>query len=197
MVRDVLEICNKFNKYLVYACAGDAPPSILPNKKGVFVYKTSIDSRYRPNNEFILGVQIKDSFKGNYIQDDKLSIGFVGQTAHGRSKYLQYLEKSIIKTDFIKRDLDFDSYGKDKAEILTKEFFQNMENNLFIFCYRGRGNFSIRFYETLMMGRIPIVINTHNIYPYMDQIDYHQIGLFIEETELDKKMDLEKRILEY
>lgn len=197
IVKDVLEMCNKFNKYLVYVCIGDAPPVILPNKKGVFVYKTSIDTRYRFTNEFVLGVGVPDTFNGKYIEDDKLSIGFVGQIGNGRSKYLEYLEKSTIKTDFIKREMDFDKYGKEKAEMLTKEFFQNMENNLFIFCFRGRGNFSIRFYETLMMGRVPIVINTHNIYPYMDQINYNQVGLFVEETDLDKNMDLENRILEY
>ena len=68
---------------------------------------------------------------------------------------------------------------------------------MFIFCYRGRGNFSIRFYETLMMGRIPIVINTDNIYPYMDKINYSDVGLFIEESDLNRNMDLEKRILDY
>lgn len=196
-VTEVLEICNRYNKYLVYVCLGDSPPSILPNRKGVFVYKTAIDSKHKFNNEFVLGVSVEDTFKNKYIEDDKLSIGFVGQTVGERSKYLEYLENSSIQTDFIKRELDFDSYRKNKVDMLKKDFFENMERNLFIFCYRGRGNFSIRFYETLMMGRIPIVINTDNIYPYMDQIHYNDVGLFIEESDLHKNMNLEKRILDY
>ena len=32
-VKEVLDLCNKYNKYLVYVCLGDAPPSILPNRK--------------------------------------------------------------------------------------------------------------------------------------------------------------------
>lgn len=72
-----------------------------------------------------------------------------------------------------------------------------MSNNLFTFCYRGRGNFSVRFYETIMRGRIPIVITTDNVFPYEDKIDYSRIGLFIEEESLRKKMNLESLILDY
>ena len=56
-----------------------------------------------------------------------------------------------------------------------------MNNNLFTFCYRGRGNFIVRFYETLMRRRIPIVIKTDNIFSYEDEIDYKKIRIFIEE----------------
>ena len=46
-----------------------------------------------------------------------------------------------------------------------------INGNLFTLCYRGRGNFSVRFYETLMRGRIPIQINSSSIFPYEDEID--------------------------
>ena len=61
-----------------------------------------------------------------------------------------------------------------------------MNNNLFTLCYRGGGNFSVRFYETLMMGRIPIQINSSSIFPYENKIDYSKIGIFIEDDELTK-----------
>ena len=63
--------------------------------------------------------------------------------------------------------------------------YNNIHNNLFTFCYRGGGNFSYRFYETLMMGRIPLLINTHCIFPFPDKINIHSIALVINEDELD------------
>lgn len=196
-VVEVLNLVNKYNKYLLYFCSGDVPPIILPHRKDVFVYKTSLDSSRLQNNEYIMGVGVNDAFNSRYIEEPKLTIGFVGQTAHGRLKYLEYLEKSNIETDFIKRDMDFTRFKESKRKAIMKEFYDNMERNIFIFCYRGRGNFSVRFYETLMMGRIPIVINTNCIYPFTDLIDYNNVGLFIEENDLNKEMNLEQRILDY
>jgi hypothetical protein len=56
----------------------------------------------------------------------------------------------------------------------------NMENNIFTFCYRGAGNFSYRFYETLMMGRIPILINTDCVFPFWNEIKTKNIGLILD-----------------
>lgn len=56
----------------------------------------------------------------------------------------------------------------------TMEFYQNMERNLYTFCLRGSGNFSVRFYETLMMGRIPVLIDTDVRLPYHTHIDWNK-----------------------
>ncbi len=45
-----------------------------------------------------------------------------------------------------------------QTEINKKLFDENMETSEFTFCPRGNGNFSIRFYESLYSGRIPIII---------------------------------------
>ena len=37
---------------------------------------------------------------------------------------------------------------------------------------RGAGNFSVRFYETLMMGRIPLLIDTDIRLPLSDEINW-------------------------
>ena len=54
------------------------------------------------------------------------------------------------------------------------EFYQNLERNLFTFCLRGSGNFSVRFYETLMMGRIPVLIDTDVRLPYHNNINWNK-----------------------
>lgn len=61
--------------------------------------------------------------------------------------------------------------AKDRAQT-TAEFYQNMEDNLYTFCIRGAGNFSVRFYETLLMGRIPIVVDTDIRLPLNQKINW-------------------------
>ena len=58
-----------------------------------------------------------------------------------------------------------------------------MESNIFIFCYRGVGNFSYRFFEILMMGRIPIIVDTDCVYPFSEKYGLENIGLIIKNEE--------------
>ena len=58
---------------------------------------------------------------------------------------------------------------KDEARI---DYLLNLINNAFTICIRGAGNFSYRLYETLMMGRIPLIINTNQVFPFENIINY-------------------------
>jgi Exostosin family len=48
----------------------------------------------------------------------------------------------------------------------TQEFYQNIAETDYTLCVRGGGNFSKRFYETLAMGRIPVLIDTDCLLPF-------------------------------
>lgn len=51
-------------------------------------------------------------------------------------------------------------------------FYQNIEANAYTICIRGAGNFSVRFYETLAMGRIPVVVDSDARLPLADKINW-------------------------
>lgn len=53
-----------------------------------------------------------------------------------------------------------------------REFIENMEGSDFVLCVKGDGNFSYRFYETLSMGRIPLLLDTHCCLPLEGIVDY-------------------------
>jgi len=95
-------------------------------------------------------------------------------------KKIQREEK--VKTDFIFRD----KYrARDQSiEQTTFEFFKNIEENLYTFCIRGNGNFSVRFYEALIMGRIPILIDTDVRLPLKDFIDWNKYCVIVSENSL-------------
>jgi hypothetical protein len=91
----------------------------------------------------------------------------------------QLLEKlrtsEVIDSDFIYRS-KYRAGAINEVQIAktTLEFYENMEQNLFTFCLRGAGNFSVRFYETLMMGRIPVLIDTDVRLPFHDELNWNE-----------------------
>ncbi|MBU1755021.1 glycosyltransferase family 47 protein [Patescibacteria group bacterium] len=52
------------------------------------------------------------------------------------------------------------------------EYIENIQENLFTLCPRGDGNYSLRFYEVLSLGRIPLVIDTDMELPLEDRVPY-------------------------
>jgi hypothetical protein len=77
-------------------------------------------------------------------------------------------------------------------KIGRERFFNNLQNNIFILCPRGCGNFSYRFYETMCYGRIPIFINTDCVLPFENLIDYKKEIVFVEESQLSNINDIIK-----
>ncbi|GAA3621381.1 hypothetical protein [Flavivirga jejuensis] len=113
-----------------------------------------------------------------------------------RAKYLKTLKKSDkLKTNFILRD----TYRAGvKTEIekqkTTETFYQNIVKNPYTFCIRGAGNFSVRFYETLAVGRIPVLINTDCQLPLSNKIDWKKHCLIIDD---EQTKTLEQQILNF
>lgn len=107
-----------------------------------------------------------------------------------RSKILKLFSKSNqINTNFIKRTsyragLKY-NVNKQNHQT-TKDFFKNIDNSDYTLCYRGAGNFSIRLYQTLAMGRIPVFVNTDCILPLENIIDWKNHVVWIEEQEISK-----------
>ena len=111
-----------------------------------------------------------------------------------RKKILRQLEKmNRINTNIKVRD----SFavgtigGKEKARI---EYINNIVDSDYTLCYRGAANYSLRLYETLCLGRIPLFINTDCVLPVEADIDWTGIAIWVEDNELDI---LDKKIMEF
>ena len=61
----------------------------------------------------------------------------------------------------------------------TYQFYENIEQNPYVFCMRGLGNFSVRFYETLIMGRIPVVPRSNMRLPLHQIINWEKHCVFV------------------
>lgn len=103
-------------------------------------------------------------------------------SAYHRAQLLQSFEKSdLINPNFIYRNkYRAGVKTSEDRDRTTQEYFQNIEESDYIMCIRGGGNFSVRLYETLMMGRIPILIDTDCLMPFEDEIDWKKHVVWVD-----------------
>jgi len=100
------------------------------------------------------------------------------ETSSFRERVLKRFENQPdIQTNFIprKRYRAGETQDKSSHHPAKLEFVNNILNSDYTICMRGGGNFSVRFYETLSLGRIPIFIDTDCLLPFQDEIDYQAI----------------------
>jgi len=172
----------------------DDNDSIFEISSNVHLFRTSFYNHTKLDTEISLPAFSPDYFNGVFLDSPGCSIGYCGHCLHGRFEYLNELQHSMdISYDFILRD-GFWAKGIDKITA-RREYFTNMENNLFTFCYRGAGNFSYRFYETLMMGRIPVLVDTDCVFLHRELLT-EDVGLILNENEISSDK-VGKKIREY
>jgi len=71
-----------------------------------------------------------------------------------------------------------------KKKALEDGFVNALRRSWTSLCPRGNGSSSIRFYETMCMGRIPVHVSDAYVLPFGKDIDYSQFCLFIPEAEV-------------
>jgi hypothetical protein len=87
-----------------------------------------------------------------------------------------------IKSSFIFRNkYKAGAFSQEMKKLTNQEFLNNINDNLYTFCMRGSGNFSARFYETLVMGRIPLIIDTDIRLPLSKSIDWNKHCVLVHE----------------
>ena len=175
-------------KVLAFTIDDNGEQFALPDN--LFLFRTSLDSRVKTAREYAMPAFTADYYNSNLFLLNNNSIGYCGHTNHGRLKALDALKVANLNYDFIIRD------GFWAPEIVDKErakedFINNIKRNLMTFCMRGAGNFSYRFYETLMMARIPFLLDTHCVLPFFDEVKSKltMIQITIEELQRPKVVD--------
>lgn len=114
-----------------------------------------------------------------------------------RYQFLISLKKNAqIKTNFIFRShYRAGANDKELREITSRDFFKNINSNAYTFCLRGAGNFSVRFYETLAMGRIPFLIDTDFRLPLEHLINWEKHCVITTAKDFEQKLiDFHKNI---
>ncbi|MGI9192868.1 MAG: exostosin domain-containing protein [Chitinophagaceae bacterium] len=131
---------------------------------------------------------IKNPFRTDY--EPLFASGFE------RAQLLKSLEANTqIDTRFIYREhYRGGANTAEEREKTTLEYYENLRESQYVVCIRGGGNFSVRFYQTLLMGRIPVFVNTNCLLPFEDQIPWKQHVVWVEWHEREK---IAEKILQF
>ena len=153
-------------------CDYDGRLKLPPN---VFLLRTSLQRKLRHPREYVLPY-LFESFDGPFEPaplSDKPTVGFCGLSNAWRQPLLDAFAASPdVQTDFIIRHQFWG--GKPFDEALMVEFRNNLRNNAYTIASRGAGNFSMRFYQALSVGRIPVLLDTDMVLPFEEKIDWNR-----------------------
>ena len=148
----------------------------------VYFFRCSLVKSNQLPNEFALPYLKED--RGVFVPSEHSgvpSIGFCGYADHqARIDLLNaILQHPTVEEDFYYRKDYFwaveKKLSREQSMALTEQYFASITNNPFTVCSRGAGNYSIRFYETLRSGRIPVLLNTDMAFPFPDRIPWDDI----------------------
>lgn len=67
-----------------------------------------------------------------------------------------------------------------------RDFVRNVISSDYVLCARGYSNYSIRMYETLCLGRIPVFINSDCVLPFEKEIDWRRYCVWVDERDLPR-----------
>lgn len=181
---DYINLAKKYNKEILafYNDDHDAP-TILP--ECIRLYRTSFYKSKRKINEFALPAWSDDFGKfGITLRNKSIqpTVGFCGALTHPlRSKAIDILTDDVdIKANILLRNSFWGGSVHDKQ--IRSEYIQNTNNSDLILCCRGAGNFSYRLYETISLGRVPIILNTDMVLPCEDVIDWKTLSIWVDDV---------------
>ena len=163
-----------------------------------------------------------DDFARRFKKDSKPVVSFVGWAGFKNfSQKIKYLYKIITKPYLYRQGLYFrrkalgvlnrsnlvdtafvirSSYSGHKNTIelspeeARKQFVEKINNSDFSLAVKGDGNYSLRFYEILSLGRIPVLVDTDCPLPFEDKIKYDDFILRVDYSKINK---IDKIISDY
>lgn len=114
------------------------------------------------------------------IKNHVLLHGPYRQGLYFRKRAIDIIRKSkIVNSNFIIRSF----YSANQSTIkldprsAREEYRSNIVNSDFILAPKGDGNYSVRFFESLSLGRIPVLIDTDCPLPLEDLLDYSKFTI--------------------
>ncbi|WP_299291050.1 exostosin family protein [uncultured Mucilaginibacter sp.] len=83
---------------------------------------------------------------------------------------------------------------KELNSSFREAYVKNIIESDYTLCVRGYGNNSIRFFEALCCGRIPVFVNTDCVLPFDFLIDWKKYCVWVEEADISR---IPEKVLEF
>jgi hypothetical protein len=205
-----MEVADRHQLPCVFFSNADrSPPTRL--RYGV-IFRESIFASRQTSCELPQPAVVDDLLIGQeFVIRDKHDIpvvGFRGFQGTGRHRELlrwlllgteaslgSYLRKKALRqcgrSSKVQTRFELLRFGRiyENRDQLRELYIRNIQESDYVLCIRGAGNFSFRLYETLCLGRIPVVPNTDLTLPLADRIDWPRHCVWIEPRDFGRIPD--------
>jgi Exostosin family len=98
------------------------------------------------------------------------------------------LEQDDVETSIVLRESGgggaWSGFDAELFASIRHEYVQNMIESDYVLCTRGDGNWSVRFYEALCLGRIPIFVDTDCVLPYDFLLPWRDYCVWIDRSQV-------------
>lgn len=157
---------------------------------GAIFFRTGANQSYKDKNSEVISYveeDLKELIHYN-LRKIKYDISFIGcdRTCQVRLQAVEQLKK--CKKLKMKIDVVDDYFGRSKFESVRQErikmFRDSIVESLLTFCPRGSGENTMRFFEVMSLGRIPVFIGDSCVFPFEDKIDWNDVCLRIPEKDI-------------
>ncbi len=135
-----------------------------------------------------------------HISSQRMVVKELYQHRFIRYEILRHLEQDArVQTNFITSSFFLEvqqgkEWKQEAVEKATNRYVDNMVNNDYNIAARGTGNYSFRFYETLLCARLPIFVNTNCVLPFDFEINWRDELLWMEAEDVKQ---VAQRLVEY
>lgn len=124
--------------------------------------------------------------KSKNILDCKFKVSFQGTLSSNpiRKRVLDGL-KSFDNFSFQPNEMLWWKYNEEQKKELRQKYLDLLDDSQFIMCPKGVGLNSIRFFESLRMGRIPVLISDDAKLPLEHKLNYEEFCVRVPENEIE------------
>ena len=181
----------------------------LSNHENIVVFQSNLNIIHLKQNEHAMPAFIENIFYGSLKKSGRsryflkwpglkrrpvLSFcGYAGSAPQREEALKVYNATRAVKTQFIFResyyggswDKRIQSFDFKKLNKVRRQYIANLMSGDYVLCVRGWGNYSVRFYEALCCGRIPVLIDTDTVLPFAAEIDYDKFIVRIPFEQVD------------
>ena len=172
------EITGKKNKNYIFLCQ-----DVYENVKKINFYRNLVFTPHYSSHGFSVIPHYTLRYDDALIRKQKSYLfSFMGAThTHPIRKRLTdlYPDSCFSSGDCWGGDMDF-------SQIKIDRYVSLLGNSCFSLCPRGAGISTIRLFESMSMGAIPVIISDRYKPPLSDQVDWRSFSVTIKENKLNK-----------
>ncbi len=187
---EVIAVTPEFQDFaskFVFFSNHDHPKFAYRDQQSVKILAQPIHSDTPANNIVVAPLQMHD-FEWALIQDTEFihacrriekmeDLVFIGQAGYGGRQRIISHAYPGLKTNFRVTKPIWHIQDIRQRLDLMRPFLLELARSRFSFCPRGMGSSSFRFYQSLMVGTVPIISGFVAL-PFADLIDYTKFCIF-------------------